>query len=271
MRILTVGDVVGPCGVNHVNKNLKNIISELHIDFTIINGENAASTNGITKDICDDFYNQGCDCITLGNHTYNNKNVAEAFDFYPKTLIRPLNYDPDLDGEGYTIIEKDGVKVGIINLLGRLYISPPTNCPFKAADKTIEYFKEQGCKVIIVDFHAEATSEKKAMAYYLDGRVSAVFGTHTHTQTSDEQVLEGGTGYLCDIGMTGSENSVLGLKKEISINRIVHHKSAKFESQDGNPVLYGCIFDVDENTGKCRDIIRIKVKEDGKILKSEWK
>lgn len=270
MKILTVGDVTGTCGVTHVKRNLRKIICGLNIDFTIINGENALTGNGISREICDTFFDADCDCITLGNHAFKYKNVDKAFDFYPKTLIRPLNYDPSLDGDGYTILEKNGILIGVINLMGRIYLEN-LNCPFLAADKAVSYLRDKGCKVIMVDFHAEATSEKKAMGYYLDGRVSAVFGTHTHTQTCDEQIFEGGTGFITDIGMTGSKDSILGLKKEISINKIVHHKSAKFIWEDSNPVLYGCVFDIDENTGKCRDIIRIKVDTDGNILTSEWK
>ena len=270
MKILTVGDVTGLCGVTHLKKNLKNIIKELAIDFTIVNGENALTGSGISKEICDTFFNADCDCITLGNHAFKYRNVEKAFDFYPKNLIRPLNYDPSLDGEGYTVIEKNGVLIGVINLMGRVYLEN-LNCPFLAADKAVEYLKSKDCKIIMVDFHAEATSEKKAMGYYLDGRVSAVFGTHTHTQTCDEQIFEGGTGFITDIGMTGSEDSILGLKKEISINKIVHHKSAKFIWEETTPMLCGCVFDIDENSGRCRNISRIKVKSDGKILTSEWK
>lgn len=269
MKILTVGDVTGECGVTHIKKHLRRIIKELEIDFTVINGENSLTGNGISKEICDIFFNNDCDCITLGNHTFKYRNVEKAFDFYPKTLIRPLNYDPSLDGEGYTMLEKNGVYIGVINLMGRIYLEN-LNCPFLAADKAVERLKEQGCQIIMVDFHAEATSEKKAMGYYLDGRVSAVFGTHTHTQTCDEQIFEGGTGFITDIGMTGSGDSILGLKKEISINKIVHHKASRFLWEETNPVLYGCVFDVDENTGKCRKITRIKVASQGELLKSEW-
>lgn len=258
MRILTVGDVTGECGVTYLKKVLKQIIKENNIDFTIVNGENSLRHNGISKDICDDFFNADCDCITLGNHAFKHKGVTQAFDFYPKNLIRPLNFDPSLDGEGFTILEKNGVLIGVINLMGRLYLENLLNCPFMSADKAVDYMKGKGCKIIIVDFHAEATSEKKAMGYYLDGRVSAVFGTHTHTPTADEQILPEGTGFITDIGMTGSADSILGLKKEISINKIVHHKSARFEWAEGNPVLMGCIFDIDDNTGKCKSVERIK-------------
>lgn len=257
MRILTVGDVAGKCGVDYIKMNLRQIIDELSADFTIVNGENALTGNGINKSVCDDFFNADCDCITLGNHAFRNRGVSDAFAAYPKNLIRPLNYDFMLDGEGYTILTKNGVKIGVINLLGRIYLEN-VDCPFKAADKAVEYIKGQGCNIIIVDFHAEATSEKKAMGYYLDGRVSAVFGTHTHTPTADEQIFGGGTGFITDIGMTGASDSILGLKKEISINKIVHHKNARFEWAEENPVLMGCVFDIDEKTGKCKSVERIK-------------
>lgn len=258
MRILTVGDVTGSCGVTYLKRILKNVIFDYNIDFVIVNGENALTGNGITKEICDDFFDVDCDCITLGNHAFRNKGVKKAFEVYPKNVIRPLNYDSSLEGEGYTILERKGIKIAVINLIGRIYLEP-VNCPFLAADSALEKIKESGCQIVIVDFHAEATSEKKAMGYYLDGRVSAVFGTHTHTPTADEQILPKGTGFITDIGMTGSNDSILGLKKEISINKIVHHKNAKFEWAEESPVLMGCIFDIDENTGKCTKVERIKV------------
>ena len=153
MRILTVGDVVGSCGVDYIKRNLKQIKDELNIDFIVINGENALQGSGINKSVCDDFFNADCDCITLGNHAFKNKGVSAAFEVYPRNLIRPLNYNSMLDGEGYTVLEKNGVKVAVINLLGRIYLEN-VDCPFKAADKALEYIKSKECNIIIVDFHA---------------------------------------------------------------------------------------------------------------------
>jgi len=257
MKILTVGDVVGDCGLSFLKDNLSEIIKNHNIDFTIVNGENALPGSGINSAACNVIFNAGCNCITLGNHAFSKKDVEKAFDNYPDTLIRPLNYDGSLSGEGYTILDVKGHRIGIINLIGRIYLLN-VNCPFLAADKAVEYMKAKDVKMIIVDFHAEATSEKKAMGYYLDGRVSGVFGTHTHTPTADEQVLPKKTGFITDIGMTGSQDSILGLKKEISINKIVHHKNARYDWAETDPALMGAIFEIDENTGSCLSVERIK-------------
>jgi metallophosphoesterase (TIGR00282 family) len=259
MKILAVGDVVGECGLDFIKKSLPKIIKENNIDFTIVNGENALTGSGINLLSTEIILNAGANCITLGNHTYSKKDVEKAFSKYPKNIIRPLNFDGSLEGEGYTILDVKGYSIGIINLVGRVYLLN-VNCPFLAADKTISYLKEKNVDMIMVDFHAEATSEKKAMGYYLDGRVSAVFGTHTHTQTADEQILPNNTGFITDIGMTGATHSILGLKKEISINKLVHHKNAKYEWSNEDPALMGAIFDIDEKTAKCQSVTRIIYK-----------
>lgn len=259
MRILAVGDVVGDCGLQFAKKYLSQIIRENNIDFTVVNGENALPGSGINLSSAEALLYAGADCITLGNHAFNKKEVSKAFDLYPNKIIRPLNYDGSLDGEGYTILEANGYRIGVINLVGRIYLSP-VNCPFLATDKALEYLNDK-TDMILVDFHAEATSEKKAFGYYVDGRVSAVFGTHTHTPTADEQILPEGTGFISDIGMTGATDSVLGLKKEISINRIVHHKNARFDWADTNPALMGAIFTIEESTGKCQMVERICFRE----------
>jgi hypothetical protein len=259
MKILAVGDVVGECGLNYITRNLSRIIKENNIDFAIVNGENVLTGSGINLVSAEAILNAGADCITLGNHTYSKKDVEKAFQKYPKNVIRPLNYDGSLEGEGYTILDAKGYSIAVINLIGRVYLLN-VNCPFLAADKAVAFLKERNIDIIIVDFHAEATSEKKAMGYYLDGRVSAVFGTHTHTQTADEQILPEKTGFITDIGMTGATHSILGLKKEISINKLVHHKNAKYEWANEDPALMGAIFDIDEKTGKCQDVKRIIYK-----------
>jgi metallophosphoesterase (TIGR00282 family) len=262
MKILTVGDVVGECGLNFLKKNLSAVKKFYGADFTVVNGENVLSGSGISLPAADSIFHAGADCITLGNHAFSQKSVEKAFERYPKNLIRPLNYDGSLEGEGYTVLDANlgtSQRIGIINLVGRIFMMP-VNCPFLAADKAVAYMQSQNVNIIIVDFHAEATSEKKAMGYYLDGRVSAVFGTHTHTQTADEQILPGKTGFITDIGMTGSTDSVLGLKKEISINRIVHHKTAKYEWSDTAPALMGAVFDIDGVTGRCDNVERVKIE-----------
>lgn len=256
MKILAIGDVVGECGLTYLQKTLPQIIRDYGIDFTIVNGENALPGSGISLNATEDILSSGADCVTLGNHAFNKKDVEKAFDRYPTQIIRPLNYDGSLEGEGYTILDAKGFRVGVVNLVGRIYLSP-VNCPFLAMDKALEYLKDK-TDMIFVDFHAEATSEKKAFGYYVDGRVSGVFGTHTHTPTADEQILPNGTGFITDVGMTGATDSVLGLKKEISIGRIVHHQKARFDWADGDPAMMGVVFTVDEHTGKCTHIERIK-------------
>lgn len=256
MKILAIGDVVGECGLHYLQKTLPAVIKEYGIDFTIVNGENALSGSGINLPATEDILNAGADCITLGNHAFNKKDVSSAFDRYPTQIIRPLNYDGSLDGEGYTVLEAKGYRIGVVNLVGRIYMSP-VNCPFLAMDKALDYLSEK-TDMVFADFHAEATSEKKAFGYYVDGRVSGVFGTHTHTPTADEQILPNGTGFISDVGMTGATDSVLGLKKEISINKIVYHKNARFDWADTDPAMMGVIFTVDEQTKKCTHIERIK-------------
>lgn len=257
MKILAIGDVVGECGLTYLKKTLSSVIREYGIDFTIVNGENTLPGSGISLTAAEDILSAGADCITLGNHAFNKKDVLKAFDRYPNQVIRPLNYDGSLEGEGYTVLDAKGYRIGVVNLLGRIYLSP-VNCPFLAMDKALDYLQDK-TDMIFVDFHAEATSEKKAFGYYVDGRVSGVFGTHTHTPTADEQILPNGTGFITDIGMTGATDSVLGLKKEISIGRIVHHKKARFDWADTDPAMMGVIFTVEESTGKTTHIERLKV------------
>lgn len=259
MRVLAIGDVVGECGLEFLKQKLPSVIRSYQIDFSIVNGENALPGSGISLNAAEDILFSGADCITLGNHAFNKKDVERAFDRYPNRVIRPLNYDSSLEGEGYTILDANGYRIGVVNLLGRLYLSP-VNCPFLAMDKLLEFLSDR-TDLIFVDFHAEATSEKRAFGYYVDGRVSGVFGTHTHTPTADEQILPNKTGFITDIGMTGATDSVLGLKKEISIQRIVHHKNIRFDWADTAPAMMGVIFTADEKSGKCTHIERIKVTE----------
>ena len=256
MRILAVGDIVDSCGVSYVSNNLNKLILEKEIDFTIINGENAYKGKGINKEICDILFDAGADCITLGNHAFSKKAVKQAFETYPNNVIRPINMGDEYFGKGYTVIQKNGVLIGIINAIGRIYMKEALD-PFSMTDSAIKEMKELGVKVIIADFHAEATSEKQVFGHYFDGKISAVFGTHTHTPTADEKILRNGTGYITDIGMTGSADGVLGLKKEISIEKIVYGKNLNFEWCDTNPIIQGVIFGVSEESGKCTDVERI--------------
>ena len=256
MRILAVGDVVSRCGVDYIANNLKKLIKEKEIDFTVVNGENAFKGKGISKEICDILFDSGADCITLGNHAFSKKSVKKAFETYPSNVLRPINMGDDFSGKGHSVISKNGVQVGVVNAIGRIYMAETCD-PFLYTDKALKEMENEGVKIIIADFHAEATSEKLAFGHYFDGRISAVFGTHTHVPTADAKILRGGTGYITDVGMTGSKDGILGLKKESSINKIVFNITEPFEWCETNPSLNGVVFDVCEDTGKCINIERI--------------
>ena len=257
MRFLIIGDVVGNCGAEYLKNHLNSIKKLNKIDFVIANGENSTPVGkGINKAVAQTLYNCGVDVITMGNHTFNNYEISKLFEEdFP--IIRPANLPPETEGEGYVITDFFGTKIAVINLLGRVYMEC-VDCPFRKADSIIEKIKDDA-DIIIVDFHAEATSEKIAMGYYLDGRVSAVFGTHTHVQTADEKILENGTAYITDIGMTGCHHSVLGVKKEIIIKRFLTSLPQRHEIQEGIAAMDGVIIDVNETTGKAEKIERIQI------------
>ena len=206
MRILAIGDIVGKPGREYVYQNLGRIRSKYNIDFVIANGENSAATNGITPIIADELVNAGADVITMGNHTFGTKSAAQALEENPR-LIRPLNYPPEFEGSGYIIQDLGYAKVAVINLIGRVNMSP-ANCPFRAVENLLKRIESD---IIVVDMHAETTSERLAMGNFLDGKVQVVFGTHTHVQTADEHILPGGTGYISDLGMTGIMDSIFCL------------------------------------------------------------
>ena len=255
MRFLIIGDVVGNPGVDYLQKHLDPVKKLNKIDFVIVNGENATPVGkGINREIAKKLYNCGADVITMGNHTFNNYDINKLFDEdFP--IIRPANLPPETAGEGYIVTDFFGVKIAVINLLGRVYMEC-VDCPFRKADAIIEKIKDEA-DVIIVDFHAEATSEKMAMGYYLDGKVSAVFGTHTHVQTADEKILDGKTAFITDIGMTGCHNSVLGVKKDIIIKRFLTSLPQKHEIEEGEASMDAVIIDIDETTGKAVSIERL--------------
>lgn len=262
MRILAIGDIVGEDGREYVYNNLSKIKAKYKIDFCIANGENTASPNGITKNIADTLINRGVDVITLGNHTFDNKEVFSVLDDNPN-VIRPLNYPSEFEGNGYVIQDLGYAQVGVINLIGRVNM-PPADCPFHAVEKAL---KEIDANIIIVDMHADATSERLAMGHFLDGKVSAVFGTHTHIQTADERILSGGTGFIADLGMTGVEDSVIGVKKEIIINHFYQSgKRFRFEKAEGVVWFHGCIFEVDHKTGKTIAVERLRFSSEQSIL-----
>ncbi len=255
MKILFVGDVVGAPGRDMLYSALGEIRSQRDVDMVIVNGENAAHGKGISRIICDDFFDAGVDVITMGNHVWQNKDIFKILET-EKCVIRPANLSKNVPGNGSVSVKIGDTLVGVVNLLGRVYLDP-CDSPFDAATCEVEKLKDEGCSVIIVDMHAEATSEKMALGWYLDGNVSAVLGTHTHIQTADEKILPKGTAYITDVGMTGPYYSVLGMDRKIIVDRFVTGLPQKFELADGAGQFNAVMLDVDEASGKCRSIERI--------------
>ena len=257
MRILAIGDIVAEDGREFVYNNLNRIREKYQIDFCIANGENAANTNGITVDIANMLIARGVDVITLGNHTFANREIDRVLEENYR-VIRPLNYPPETAGEGWTVQDLGYTRVAVINLIGRVNMGP-ADCPFHAVERALEKIQAE---VIMVDMHAETTSERLAMGNFLDGKVSGVFGTHTHVQTADERLLPQGTGYISDLGMTGVEDSILGVKKEIIINQYYQTgRRFRFEKAEGEVWFHGCIFDVDSKTGKTQGVERLRFRK----------
>lgn len=257
MRILIIGDVVGRPGRNAITEKLSNIQQEYGIEFTVANIENAASGAGVSQSIGDEILKTGVDVMTSGNHVFDRKDATPYIE-NERRLLRPLNYAPDSPGRGLWVgTSKSGTPVAVFNIQGRVFM-PPTDCPFRAADKALEEIAGRA-NVIIVDHHAEASSEKLAMGRYLDGRVTVVVGTHTHVQTADEQVLAGGTAYITDLGMTGPHSGIIGVQSEIVLTRFVRGLPARFETATGDVKLNGVVVEVDERSGKALGITRLQV------------
>lgn len=254
MRILCIGDVVGKCGAEMVQAQLPYLIKEEDLDFVIANGENATTGNGINRERADMLLDAGVDVITMGNHTFAKREICTLMkEGYP--IVRPLNLPKGTPGKGALVCTRNGVKIGVINLLGRVYLNP-CDSPFEAAISCVERMEAD---IIFVDFHAEATSEKAAMAWYLDGKVSAVFGTHTHVQTADERILPKGTGFLTDLGMTGPYHSILGVDKDIAVRKFVTLMHERYQIAEGNGILSGAIFEVDQD-GICKIVQRVNIR-----------
>lgn len=259
MRLLAVGDVCGKAGCDYVLKVLPSLKREKQIDAVILNGENSAEGNGITPESAELLFLAGADVITGGNHSLRRKEIFDYLDSNPY-ILRPDNLPNEPSGSGYCLADFGSFSIAVINLSGTVYLERVNaNNPFKRVDELLLKAQMDGAKITVVDFHAEATSEKRAMGLYLNGKVSAVFGTHTHVQTADEQILEHGTGYITDLGMTGPKNSVLGVKSDIIINRLRDNDMSKFVFADGECMLCGCIFDIDLKDGKCKSVERIKI------------
>lgn len=247
MKILAVGDIVGENGLKKAKEIIPNLKKEREIDFIVMNGENSAGGMGITEKIFKEMLTMGVDVVTMGNHTWGKKDIFNFID-HPN-LIRPANYPKGVVGKGYTIQECKGKRIATINLIGRTDMNVLSENPFVMINDILKEI-ENKVDLIIIDFHAEATAEKIAMGYYLDGRVNIVFGTHTHVQTTDAEILENGTAYITDIGMTGPKKSVIGMDVQASIKRFETTLPEKYKLAEGECVLNGCIFEVDDNT--CR-------------------
>ncbi|MBQ8540480.1 MAG: TIGR00282 family metallophosphoesterase [Clostridia bacterium] len=258
MNILFIGDICGRCGREALFEYLPDIKYEYNIDFTVANGENAAGGLGISVKTYDEMVKAGVDFFTLGNHAFSKSNEAKILMERKESLIRPANMLPeDLPGEGLAIVRsRSGEKIAIINIMGKVYMDEVSD-PFKCVEELVKKAKE-ATNIIIVDFHAEATSEKEAMGFYLDGSVTGVFGTHTHIQTADEKILPKGTAYITDVGMTGAVNSVLGMEVETAVGRFVTPEERHpFKSAEGRARFCAVMVEVDEKTGKAIGVKRI--------------
>jgi len=254
-----IGDIVGRPGRTIIRQLLPLIIKQYEVDFVIANGENAAGGNGITQKTAQELFISGIDFITTGNHVWDNKDVFNIINEEPR-LIRPANYPAETPGKGYqTVLIKNYLPVTIINLAGRTFM-PTLDCPFKTVEKILAKV-ENDSKIIVVDFHAEATSEKLAMGWFLDGKVSLVAGTHTHVQTADERIFPKGTGYITDLGMTGPFDSILGVDKDKVIQKFIAQLPVKFEVAKGPVQLNAIVVDIDEKTGKTINIERIFIRQ----------
>ncbi len=255
MRTLFIGDIVGRPGRNALQHWLDPIRREFGVDIVVVNGENAAGGLGATPEVLDELLEAGVQAITMGNHTWRKKALVSAIDDYDR-VIRPANYPSEAPGRGAALIElSDGRRAGLVNVVGRVFMDA-NDCPFEAAQREVDILKET-TPTIIVDVHAEATSEKMALGWYLDGQCTAVLGTHTHVQTADERVLPGGTAYITDVGMTGPMDSVIGVERERAIRRFVTGIPSEFRVAKERPMLCAVLVDSDDATGRATSIERI--------------
>lgn len=260
MKILFIGDIVGSPGREAIKKLVPQLRQELQIDFVIANAENASGGSGITAKVADELLGSGVDVLTSGDHIWKKPEIFELIN-REKRILRPLNFPSGAPGSGAMVfIAKNGLKVGVINVNGRVFMEA-LECPFKNSLKAAEELAKE-TKIIIVDIHAEATSEKVALGWYLDGKVSAILGTHTHIQTADEKILPKGTAYLTDAGMTGPYDSVIGRRVEDVLTRFLSSIPVKFQVAEENIQLHGVLVEIDEKTGKAISILRIQKKLD---------
>lgn len=254
MRILAVGDIVGSVGLKKLNEVLPNLKKEKNIDFVIVNGENVAGGMGITQKDFNSIIDAGADVVTLGNHTWAKKDVFSFIE--NERLIRPANYPKGVPGHGYGIYNCNNKKIAVISLIGRTDINILTENPFLEVDYILNKIKDK-VNYIIVDFHAEATAEKIAMGYYLDGRINILFGTHTHIQTADERILPKGTAYITDIGMTGPRDSVIGMDINASLKRFLTTLPERYKIAEGESSFNACIFEINDEKSRIDNIERV--------------
>jgi len=256
MRILFLGDVFGRTGRRLVRELLPELTRAYQVDLVVANVENAAGGIGLTIKAADELFASGVQVMTSGNHIFRH---AEIFDYMEQNdlMLRPANYPDPCPGRGAAVVDVQGVRVGVLNLLGRVFMEP-LECPFRTADREIEGLVEQGARVILVDMHAEATSEKKALAWYLSGRVHGVIGTHTHVQTADETILAGGTAFISDAGMTGPHDSVIGMRKESILERFLTGRPVRFEAARKGLRLEGVLIRVADDLKGAAEIVRIQ-------------
>jgi metallophosphoesterase (TIGR00282 family) len=257
LKILFLGDIVGQSGRQAILEHLPALRSTTPLDLIIANGENAAHGFGLTLSIAAELFELGVDVITGGNHTWDKKEIHQALLSHPQKIIRPANYPPGTAGKGSTIVYgKSGHKIGVMNLMGRVFMDS-LDCPFRGFQAEVENLRRE-TKIILLDFHAEVSSEKYAMAWLADGQISALVGTHTHVQTADERIFPKGMGFLSDAGMNGPFDSIIGMKKEIILERFLKKAHIRMEVADGPGVFQGVIFTIDSDDGTCKHIERIR-------------
>ncbi|SMO55860.1 TIGR00282 family metallophosphoesterase [Melghirimyces algeriensis] len=258
MRLLMVGDIVGSPGRKALKENLPKIKRSHHPDAIVVNGENAAEGRGITRSISREFFGMGVDCITLGNHAWDKQEIFDFIDSEHR-LVRPANYPKGTPGRGYSLCRVGKKNLVVVNLMGRSFLSN-LDCPFRTADAILDQL--EGTPFILVDIHAETTSEKQALAWYLDGRVSAVIGTHTHVQTADERILPKGTAYLTDVGMVGPYDAILGMNKDLVLKKFLTQLPVRFEVGMGRTQFNAVLLECDSQTGKAVQINRVRIDDD---------
>jgi len=262
LKVLFLGDVFGKPGRNAVKRLVPRLISRHGLDLVVANAENVANGAGVTPEGAEELLAAEVDLLTSGNHIWSKREIVPYLEAPGSRLLRPANYPEGAPGRGHLAIETpDGRKLGVLNLEGRVFMKDLDD-PFRLAERLVEDLKSQGCKAILVDMHCDATSEKNAMGWFLDGRVSAVLGTHTHVQTADARVLPGGTAYITDVGMCGPWDSVIGVRKELVLDRFLSQRPVSFEPAKRDVFLQGAIVDIDESTGRARAIERVQERDE---------